>query len=72
MILNTIYIILILSYSYQVETDIEYIINDIQSNIDTDIGYSIDYYSLNPNELGTYFISIMYSNNHETIQVDIV
>ena len=60
------------NYVYSIDTDIEYIIQDIQSNIDCDIAYSIDYYSLNPNECGTYYVSIISSINNETLQVEII
>ena len=60
------------SYTYQVNTDINHIVNDILGSIDTNSPISIDFSFLNPNEKGTYTVFLNSEIDSKQITVNII
>lgn len=60
------------SYTFNVETDIEYIVNTILNSISTNIPISLDYSFLNPNEKGAYTVYLNSEEGSKQIAVNII
>ena len=60
------------SYTFNVDTDINNIVNTILSSVDTNIPVSLDYSFLNPNEKGIYTVFLNSELGSKAINVSII